>query len=95
MLKELREKQLQRFWDKAKDVFIGESQDGEYNKYLDSIDKEAKDFINKEFTTCQQELIEEVRKEIYKKKFMYEIQQEDVELIEDGKKLRKIRKIIT
>jgi len=29
-----------------------------------------------------------------KRKFMYEIQQEDVELIEDGKKLRKIRKII-
>ena len=29
-----------------------------------------------------------------KKKFMYEIQQEDIELIEDGKKLRKIRKII-
>ena len=29
-----------------------------------------------------------------KKKFMYEIRQEDVELIEDGKKYRTIRKII-
>ena len=29
-----------------------------------------------------------------KRKFMYEIRQEDVELIEDGKKYRAIRKII-
>lgn len=29
-----------------------------------------------------------------KKKFMYEIRQKDVELIEDGKKYRAIRKII-
>lgn len=29
-----------------------------------------------------------------KRKFMYELKQEDVELIEDGNKYRKIRKII-
>ena len=29
-----------------------------------------------------------------KRKFMYEIRQEDVELVEDGKKYRAIRKII-
>jgi len=29
-----------------------------------------------------------------KRKFMYEIQQEDIELVEDGKKYRAIRKII-
>ena len=30
-----------------------------------------------------------------KRKFMYEVQQQDVELMEDGKKYRRIRKIIT
>jgi hypothetical protein len=30
-----------------------------------------------------------------KRKFMYEIRQEDVEMIEDGKKYRAIRKIIS
>jgi hypothetical protein len=29
-----------------------------------------------------------------KAKFMYELRQEDLELIEDGKKIRKIRKIL-
>lgn len=60
---------------------------------------ELKDEINKIRKEQMEFLIKahEIMKSVLdndKKKFMYEIRQEDVELIEDGKKYRAIRKII-
>jgi len=68
------------------------------SKYKEEI-KEIREEMNKmkkeqmDFLTRAQEIMKSVL-DNDKKKFMYEIRQEDVELIQDGKKYRRIRKII-
>jgi len=60
----------------------------ELREEIAQIRKEQMEFINHAGKMMQTVLDND------KRKFMYEIRKEDVELIEDGKKYRAIRKII-
>ena len=63
----------------------------EIKELRDEIDKIGKEQM--EFLIHASRIMNDVI-DAGKKKFMYEIRNEDVELIEDGKKFRAIRKII-
>jgi len=60
----------------------------ELEEKIDKIYDEQREFLIKAHEIIKSVLDND------KRKFMYEIRQEDVELIEDGKKFRAIRKII-
>ena len=66
-----------------------------YNKRIKELEEEVE--VLKEKQTSFLIKAHEIMKTVLdndKRKFMYEIRKEDVELIEDGKKFRAIRKII-
>jgi len=60
----------------------------ELEEKIDKIYDEQREFLIKAHEIIKSVLDND------KRKFMYEIRQEDVELMEDGKKFRAIRKII-
>jgi len=65
------------------------------NKKIKELEKEIRSISDKqnEFLKFAHTIISDMQNQS-KRAYMYELQQEDVELIEDGKKFRKIRKIL-